>query len=76
MSNSWRAGKGKPPLLDMTQNELWEAYLGLWRQWAIENPVLMADLALKAKGKVLTDKFASSVISQARALCLLLNERA
>jgi hypothetical protein len=76
IANSWRVGKGKPPLLAMTQDELWEAYLNLWRQWAIENPVLMADLAVNARGKVLSDKFASSVISQARALCLLLNERA
>lgn len=70
VSNNWRDGKGKPPLQPC---DLWGAYLNLWRQWAHENPWDMADLRKKAEGKVLTDKFATSPISQARALAEILN---
>lgn len=73
-SNDWRAGKGKPPL-GTGVKDLWAEYLALWRQWSIENPALMDELAKLARGKVLTDRFASSPISQARALAELLNER-
>lgn len=73
VSNNWKAGKGKPPLVKMTQQELWNAYLGLWKTWASENPELINDLRSKCKGRSLTDKFASSPISQARALASILN---
>lgn len=69
--NDWRLGKGKKPLVEV---DLWKEYLGLWKQWAIENPALIEDLRIKAKGKVLTDMFASSPISQARALADILNK--
>lgn len=67
--SDWRLGKGRPPL---TKVDLWPAYLDLWRQWAEENPALMHELA---KHRLLTDKFAISTVSQARALAELLNER-
>lgn len=73
--NDWRLGKGKPPLQPMPVEALYSQYKGLWQQWADENSVLMDTLATEAKGKVLTDKFASTPISQARALTELLNER-
>lgn len=69
--NDWRLGKGKPPLQRIN---LWESYLSLWRQWADEHPLLMVDLAARARYGVLTDRFAASGISQARALAHLLNE--
>lgn len=69
-SNQWRDGKGKPPLV---ARDTWPEYLGLWQQWAQENPALIEDLRLKSQGKVLTDKFASTPISQARALAVVLN---
>lgn len=69
--NDWRLGKGKPPL--NKEIDLWTEYLKLWQQWAKENPEAIADLKEKAKGKVLTDMFASSPISQARALATILN---
>jgi hypothetical protein len=72
--DDWRLGKGKPPLRKLSQDQLYEEYKGLWQQWAEENPSLMAELAKKAKGKVLTDQFASTSISQACALTELLNE--
>lgn len=70
--SDWRLGKGKPPL-DPTV-DLWAEYLLLWRTWAAENPELIQDLAQKARGKVLTDRFASSPMSQARALAQILSE--
>lgn len=69
--NDWRLGKGKAPLRNM---DLWAEYLALWRQWVKENPGLIADLRTKAAGRTLTDMFASTPISQARALAVILNE--
>lgn len=69
---NWRLGKGKPPLDPSV--DLWAGYLDLWRQWARLNPELIEDLRAKSRGLVLTDMFASSPISQARALAQILNE--
>lgn len=71
---NWKAGKGKPPL--NTDIDLWVAYKGLWKVWATNNPKLMKELANGANGKdyYLSDVFASTDISQARALAELLNE--
>ncbi len=71
VSNDWRTGKGKPPM-DKSK-DLYAEYLKLWQQWAVENPLLIKDLAVRAAGKTLTDKFASSPVSQARALADILN---
>lgn len=68
--NDWRLGKGKPPL---TPVDTWQAYQDLWWTWAQENPALMWELAQKAAGRTLTDRFAATPISQARALAAILN---
>lgn len=73
-SNNWRAGKGKPPISPISKEELYQKYLSLWRQWGKENPVLLMTLKEKAAGKTLTDKFATTPITQARALADLLKE--
>jgi hypothetical protein len=73
-ATDWRDGKGRPPLDPLTRDQLWDAYLALWRQWAAENPDLLGDLRRRAAGRTLTDKFASTPISQARALAILLDE--
>lgn len=72
---NWRLGKGKPPL-DPKVN-LWEAYLGLWRQWAQKNPLLLQELSQACVGHdyVLRDTFAKTEVNQARALATLLNEQ-
>lgn len=75
LGDSWRLGKGKPPLLPLSQDELWESYKGLWLLWSCENPELVEELSQIAKGKVLTDKFAKSAVSQARAWAEILSER-
>jgi hypothetical protein len=69
--NDWRLGKGKPPLNPV--ENLYREYCMLWVQWAKENPALIRELARLAAGKTLTDKYASTPISQARALADILN---
>lgn len=73
-ATDWRAGKGRPPLDPITREQLWIAYLALWQQWAIENPAAIADLRQRSAGRVLTDRFASTPISQARALAAILGD--
>lgn len=48
-------------------------YLPLWQEWARQNPELIEELRTKAAGKTLTDKFAYTKVSQARALADILN---
>jgi len=71
---NWKKGKGKKPLHGYSEEDNYLFYKDLWSQWIKENPSLLEDLKQKAKGKVLTDKFASSPVSQARALADILNE--
>ena len=73
-ATDWRAGKGRPPVFAMTRDALWAAYLALWQQWAAENPAIIADLCQLSSGKVLTDRFASTPMSQARALDVIRRE--
>lgn len=70
---NWRLGKGKPPLDPSI--DLWSEYLELWRRWSRLNPSLLKELRelAKTKGNVLSDVFASTDISQARALAEILN---
>lgn len=70
---NWRLGKGKPPL-DPTK-DLWQAYLGLWADWALLNMPLIHELKRLADqhGGVLSDRFATTPVNQARALATLLN---
>lgn len=49
-------------------------YLPLWEEWAVQNPDLMEELRDNAEGKTLTDRFANTLVSQARALADLLNK--
>lgn len=71
-SSNWRLGKGKPPL-DRSV-DLYAAYLALWRTWAAHNPALINDLRQRATSGVLSDRFASTPVNQARALADILNE--
>lgn len=80
-----RSGKGLPPAEDSVfyQKDLGpkdreliifdKGYLPLWTIWAGQNPALIEDLRQNAAGKVLTDMFASTGVSQARALDAVLN---
>lgn len=72
--NDWRIGKGKPPLNPDT--DLYAQYKELWRIWVRENPGLFVELRKLAAdaGYILSDRFATTGVSQARALAELLNE--
>jgi hypothetical protein len=72
VSRDWRTGKGKRPLVPV--EDLYSEYKKLWRQWVLENPRALEDLRRLSRGRVLTDVFASSEISQARALAEILDE--
>ena len=52
----------------------YRGYLPLWQEWARQNPELIEELRTKAAGKTLTDQFADTRVSQARALAQILNE--
>lgn len=74
ISDNWHDGKGKPPINGLSREQLWVAYKGLWQLWAAENPDLIQLLRRAAVHGVLTDRFAYTEISQARALSEILNE--
>lgn len=74
ISNNWRDGKGNRPYNEKTRAELWAEYLELWREWVLDNAALFEELRVVAMHKVLTDKFATSDINQARALATLIRE--
>ena len=69
---NWKLGKGKPPLKDVN---LYEEYLQLWKYWATDNIPLMRELYHLARKEryILSDRFATSEINQARALADILN---
>ena len=72
--DDWRLGKGKPPLDPSI--DLYDEYKKLWSIWMSFNVELffeLGDLAL-AKDGVLSDRFALTPVTQARALSELLNE--
>lgn len=73
-TNSWRDAKGKRPLEGF--NPTYDDYKALWATWAKANPELMRELAEASaiRDYCLSDMFASTNISQARALAELLNE--
>ena len=83
-----KSGKGKAPAKDSklynealkTKKEredfsYLEGYLPLWQEWARQHPELMEELREKAKDKTLTDRFANTRVSQARALADILNSQ-
>jgi hypothetical protein len=82
---NWQLGKGKPSLTPLTPSELFEAYLGLWREWATHHPELIEELYQCARSpdhpfgieepNYLCDRFATTPVNQAHALSIILNER-
>ena len=72
---NWKLGKGKPPREKMSHEEIWNKYLKLWEVWADNNPALIEELkvVLVKYNNVLSDKFASTPVNQARALAEVLN---
>ena len=58
----------------VSREQSWEEYKDLWKQYLKENSDLLKELRIKSQGKVLTDKFANTDVSQARALAEILNK--
>lgn len=73
---NWELGKGKPPLVNYPEDQLWQMYLNLWRMWTLRNVALMKELKVLAHqhGDCLSDCFGWTGINQARALSTILNE--
>ena len=68
-------GKGLAPLVEMTEEETYAAYKGMWNRYLKENPKLLKELqAIRAEGAILTDSFATTLNNQARALAELVSE--
>ena len=73
-NNKTGAPKDKTIIKGNTENDSYtQGYLPLWQEWAKQNPQLIEELRQKAQGKVITDMFASTAVSQARALADILN---
>lgn len=72
----WRKGKGNPSIIPYPPGEQYLAYKTLWRIWAVNNTDLIEYLlnTLVHHGNLLTDRFATTEINQARALSEILNE--
>ena len=73
----WEKYKGKPPLLKKTREEMYAEFKALYMGWALQNVELMHELLVLAKqhNYMLSDRFATSDLNQARALSEILNER-
>jgi hypothetical protein len=67
-------GKGQPPLNGAPRSVLYDKYKTLWVMYLNENPGLLEDLRVKSAGRILTDRFAKTEISQAKALAELLTD--
>jgi hypothetical protein len=69
----WMLGKGKPPL--DSNMDLWQAYINLWRIWAVNNLPLLRELYTLAQPScILSDCFATTPVNQAHALSDILND--
>ena len=58
------------------QDSFEQGYLPLWQEWARQNPELIKELHDKVNqnDRIITDQFASTFTSQARALARILND--
>lgn len=79
LENNFKLFVSDKPTIPYNKNEkedysYYIGYLTLWQEWASQNPELIEELRVKSEGKVLTDKFANTRVSQARALADILNE--
>ena len=75
ISNDWRSGQGKPPLVKITKEESYKQYTNLWKTFFKENPKKFKEIQELAKETTITDMFATSDINQAHAICDILNEK-
>jgi len=69
----WTEAKGKPPLRDISEDELFLEYVKLWRRYFNLHPELLEKIKKEAYGKTITDMFGITPINQARAITYILN---
>ena len=69
----WSEAKGKPPLRDISEDELFLEYVELWRRYFKEHPELLEKIKKEAYSKTITDMFGITPINQARAIAYILN---
>lgn len=73
--NSIKEGKGKLSKNKYSHDDLWMLYKSLWIEFFELHPNLLIELYnITNTNKILTDKFATSDINQARAISEILNE--
>lgn len=72
----FKLGKGKPPLKEISQQELYNQYKSLWIEYLCINPELIEELMIIAKDYdyCLTDCFARTKINQATVIAEIMNE--
>jgi hypothetical protein len=58
----------------LTDDQLYDEYKNLWRQFFDENPLRLTEISNLTEGKKIIDRYASSDISQARAIYEILSE--
>ena len=75
---NWRMGKGKPPISNMSKEDLVAAYTNLWRIWSTAHKKEIKELRREVynSGNIISDRFATTNVNQAAALATILNEQA
>lgn len=73
-TNEWREAKGKPPLNDLSKHQMFTKFRRLFVTLLESDPILLTDfIELSKKYENFVDRFASTEINQARALCDIAN---
>lgn len=72
----YKLGKGKPPLKEISQQELYNQYKSLWIEYFCLNPGLIDELMIAAKDYdyCLSDCFAKTEINQANVIAEIMND--
>ena len=73
---NFRLGKGKPPLKEISKQDLYNQYKSLWIEYFCLNPQLLDELMKLAKeyDYCLTDCFAKTEINQANVIAEIMND--
>lgn len=73
--DDWKLVKGKQPLSGLTEEQLYDQFKLLLKEFLTSNGELFHDLInISKKYENFTDMFASGYVSQARAYCEIINE--
>lgn len=70
----WKLAKGKPPKVNITEEETYRQYKNLWYEYFKNNITLYIDILSNGVDTTITDMFGITPINQARAICDLCNK--